>query len=65
MNGSLIALMTTFLLRKAFLKTYQKKNQHTRTNRKDKALGKYNAADTTKAVDSDVDAHVLGVVKVD
>ena len=60
MKGSLMALISTFLLRKAFLKTCITKSAHLG----DKEIifvlvweGEYNTTDTAKSVDSDVDGH--------
>jgi hypothetical protein len=59
MKGSLIALISTFLLLKAFLKTCITKSAHLG----DKEMifvesgREYNTTDTAKSVDSDVDGH--------
>lgn len=56
-----MALITTLLLRKAFLNTYQEIS--VKDNKK--ILGKsYNTTDTAKSVDSDVDCHFEDFVEM-
>jgi len=59
MKGSLMALMATFLLSKAFRNTYQAKSE---CQTGGEISGKtYNAPDTAESVDSDIDDHVVGI----
>ena len=64
MKGSLMALISTLLLRKAFLNTYHNISVKDKEINK-KWLGKsYNTTDTAKSVDSDVDCHFRDFIEM-